>query len=158
MNDTGQEMAYDGKERKDKRPLNILLVEDEKPIASLIKTLLNGDGHNITSFESAEEALNELKKAKEAGRSYDWVITDRGLAGQMDGFGLVSAIKRDKLGSPFVTMISGSAGTIQRDNTQVQLEVEGIHQLMGKPFDLKELSNSAQTARQFQRQFQNPQS
>lgn len=152
MGEVGQ--ANQETERKER--LNILLVEDEKSLVPVIELAL--EAHNVTAFESAEEALDALRRAKEEGASFDWVITDRGLAGKMDGFGLAGLIKKDQLGNPYVTMISGSAGSIRDEKSPEQLEKEGINQLIGKPFNpIKELNNSVNIVREFRQQSQNPQ-
>lgn len=155
MDDAGKEIMPIGKEGENKKPLNILLVEDEKVIVSLIKAVLNG--HNVTVFDNAEQALEKLRKDQKSGVYFDWVITDKGLKGKRDGFGLVADIKIGNLGNPFVTMISGSASDIQRDNSPAQLKEKGIHQLMGKPFDVTEMTNAVNLAREFGRKSQNPQ-
>ena len=155
MDNSFQEVRSRGIEVENNTPLKTLLVEDDKSVVLLIKRVLNG--HNVTSFESAEEALDELRKSKEAGISFDWVITDNGLAGKMDGFGLADAIKSRRFGNPFVTMLTASAVSIQKENSQDQLEKKGINQLIGKPFNVQALSNSVNTVRDFIKQSQNPQ-
>lgn len=151
MVDNSEEVGSGKPEAENKHPLNILLVEDEVTIVPLIERVLKG--HNVTSFASAEEALDALRK----GALFDWVITDRGLAGKMDGFGLADAIKSKRFGNPFVTMLTGSAATIQKESSPDQLREKGIHQLMGKPFNTQELKGSVNTVRDFMKHSQNPQ-
>jgi len=149
MGDESKEIGINPE--REQQPLKILLVEDEMTIVPLIKRVLKE--HNVTSFASAEEALDALRK----GALFDWVITDRGLAGEMDGFGLADIIKNDELGHPFVTLLTASATAIEKDNSPAELKKKGIHQLMGKPFDVKQLKNSVNDAREFNKQSQVPQ-
>lgn len=155
MDDNTKEVGLAKQEVEGDKPLNILLVEDEEGIKDIIKTVL--EGHNITSFTNAEDAVAALKKAKENGSSFNWVITDNGLEGKMNGFDLAGLIKNEKFGNPFVTMVTGSAQTIIQENTEIELKNKGIDQLMGKPFNINELTDSVDVVRKFIKQSQDPQ-
>ena len=155
MDNNSREVGPGNQETEDKKPLNILLVEDDKSIVPLIERVFNG--HKITVFDNAEQALEELRKNQKLGVFFDWIITDKGLKGKMDGFDLAKAVKEDRLGNPFVTLLTGSAVQVQDQNTAQQLREKGIHQLMGKPFDIKQLKNSVNDAREFNKQSQVPQ-
>lgn len=52
-------------------PAGILVVNDEEVVCSVLETLLVGEGHQIQSYLSAEEAIARLKEG-----SFDQVITD----------------------------------------------------------------------------------
>ncbi|MBI2049617.1 response regulator [Candidatus Roizmanbacteria bacterium] len=155
MDDNTREAGPANQEVEANKKLNILLVEDEPMITMLIEDVLAY--HNITSFTAAEKALDELRKAKGVGSSFDWVITDKGLEGKMDGFGLADLIKNEKLGNPYVTLLTGSAAVIEKENTPEELKDKGIDHLMGKPFKLEELEDSVKTVRKFIEQSQSPQ-
>lgn len=155
MDDNTKEVGLAKQEVEGNKPLNILLVEDEKGIEELIKAVL--EDHNITSFTNAEAAVAALRKAKKNGSSFDWVITDKGLDGKMDGFDLARLIKNEALGNPFVTMITGSADVIREENTTNELKEKGIDQLMGKPFNINELTDSVDVVRKSVKQSQDPQ-
>ena len=133
----------------------ILLVEDEKQIASLIKAVLRD--HEVTFFDNAEQALEYIRKSYKSGTPFDWVITDKGLAGQMDGFGLAEGLQKEHLGRPFVTLLTGSAVKVKQNNSADQLRQKGIHQVMGKPFNIAELTDSVRLAREFGKQAKIPQ-
>lgn len=143
------------KERESQKPLNILLVEDESALVPLIKIPLNG--HNVTVFDNAEQALEELRKYQESGLCFDWIITDKGLKGKMNGIDLAKAIKDEQLGNPFVTLFTASALEIQNNNSAQQLEEKGIHQIMGKPFKPSDFTNAVLLAREFGKKLQVPQ-
>ena len=143
-------------EAEPKRSLKILIVEDEEDLAELWTEQLgdNHQGDNVTTFVTAEIALDFLRRSK---RIFDWVITDRGLAWKMDGFGLAEAIKNEHLGGqPYITMITGKADEIRANNTDDQLKEKGIDSLLGKPFRKKHLLEMAETVRKSRSQSEVP--
>lgn len=149
MVDNFEEVGSDKPEAENKHPLNILLVEDQMNMVPIIERALKG--HNVTSLASAEEALDALRK----GALFDWIITDKRLAGEMDGFGLADYIKKEHLGDPYVTMLTGSAIDIRKEHTADGLLQKGINQLIDKPLNRNDLTNSVQNVRDFMKQFQN---
>lgn len=137
------------KEVEKQKPLEILIVEDEPQIVSLEEDIL--EGHYVTIFNNAEQALDELRKRKEEGSSFDWVITDLRLP-RMNGLELAEKIMDEKLGSPFVTMLTAMASSVEEYNSPEQLREKGVHSVMDKPFKRQQLLDLVSTARKFRMQ------
>ena len=155
MNHNLREVESGYQEIEDRKPLNILLVEDGKSIVPLIERALKG--HKVTVFDNVEQALGKLRESQRLGMSFDWVITDRGLVGKLDGFDLAKAVKHEQLGNPFVTLFTASSVQVQRENSAQELNDKGIHQVMGKPFKFPDFNSAIQLARKFNKQSQVPQ-
>ncbi len=68
----------------------ILIVEDEREMAELIRMYLEREGAEITVCETGEEALDILS----GNRTFDIMILDINLPG-MDGFELLGSIRRN---------------------------------------------------------------
>jgi DNA-binding NtrC family response regulator len=66
----------------------ILVVDDEKDICRALEFLLRGEGHDVTTALSGEEAVELLKKD-----SFDVVLTDLRMD-KIDGIGVLEAAKR----------------------------------------------------------------
>jgi two-component system nitrogen regulation response regulator NtrX len=104
---------------------DILIVDDEADIRSLIAGILDDEGFRTRSVASAEEAIANLKK-----RRPSLVILDIWLQGsQMDGIQLLELIRREHPHVP-VIMISGH-GTIE---TAVAAIKKGAYDFIEKPF------------------------
>ena len=80
----------------------ILVVDDDNDILLLLKKWLEGDGFDVVTAESAEQALVEIEKAKP-----NLVITDLFMGG-MSGLDLLGRIHEDDPLLP-VIMLSGQA-------------------------------------------------
>jgi len=142
-------------ESKKQKPLNILVVEDYEGIADLVKDMLEDKGHKATVFTSKEEALEELRRTKKEDL-YDWVITNRGFAerlkNKMDGITFAEKIREEKLGNPYITMLSRNAEVYSQED----IEKMGIQYAIGKPFKKEQLLGLVSVARQFRTQSENP--
>jgi two-component system response regulator GlrR len=88
--------------RKAGKKYRILVVDDENDILLLLKKWLEGDGFDVVTSESAEQALLEIGKAKP-----NLVITDLFMGG-MSGLDLLGRIHDDDPLLP-VIMLSGQA-------------------------------------------------
>ena len=73
----------------DRRIKNLLMVEDDEDESMSISKLLSGDDVQITSVNSAEEALKQLEE-----NSFDCAVIDLGLPG-MGGFDLLEKIRAE---------------------------------------------------------------
>lgn len=69
--------------------LNILLVDDEQPIADLVEVYLKNDNYNIYKFYTGKEALQYLEKIP-----FDLAILDIMLP-DIDGFTICKKIKEN---------------------------------------------------------------
>jgi CheY-like chemotaxis protein len=80
---------------------NILLVDDDEGIRTVVRRSLEGDGHYVETADDGLQALNKFKAAK-----WNLVITDR-LMPKLGGDGLAKAIKQIDPTIP-VILVTGS--------------------------------------------------
>ena len=104
---------------------DILIVDDEGDIRSLIAGILEDEGHSTREASNSDEALEGIR-----ARRPSLIIQDIWLQGsRLDGLGVLDAVKLDHPEVP-VVMISGH-GTIE---TAVQAIKLGAYDFIEKPF------------------------
>jgi DNA-binding response OmpR family regulator len=109
----------------------ILIVEDEKNIAKLIRYNLEKDGYDCYSVKSGEDAIDLLEK-----QPIDLIILDIMLPG-VDGFEVCRKIKwSEKLKAIPIIMVTAKGEEVDR---VVGLEL-GADDYVVKPFSPRELS------------------
>lgn len=106
--------------------LQILIVEDEKPIAQLIKQALAHDGFNCTCTEDGLKAADLLDQ-----NHYDLILLDVMLPG-LDGFELMSYIRPLEIPVIFIT----AKDAVEDKVKGLKL---GAEDYISKPFALPEL-------------------
>ncbi len=111
-----------------KENTTILIVDDDSALRELCKNFLEEQGFKVSTAGDGVEALEILKKD-----SFDLVVCDINMP-NMDGLGLLGAIKREKIDVDFLIM--SGIGTIQ---TAVQIMKMGAIDYVSKPFYLNEL-------------------
>ena len=107
---------------------NILVVDDEPKICQFLETLLQREGHRVTSVHRGTDALARIEQ-----ETYDLIITDLKMPG-IDGLELVSRVKAIQSTIP-VVMVTGYA-TVE---TAVKAMRHGADDYVTKPFNLDEL-------------------
>lgn len=105
----------------------ILIVDDETDIRSLLRTYLGAQGLRVSEAGSAAEALRLLSR-----QTPDLALIDLGLPDQ-DGLSLISTV-RDRHQIPII-ILTGRGETVSK---VVGLEL-GADDYVTKPFDLREL-------------------
>src|ERR1700674_3999039 len=91
------------------RGVRVLGVDDNRTNQRILEGMLKRWEMKVTSVEGGEEALAQLRAAREAGEPYGLVLTDMHMPG-MDGFALVERIReRPELSTATIMMLT-SAG------------------------------------------------
>jgi two-component system, OmpR family, response regulator len=114
----------------DKKPLRILLVEDDGSIARIIMIAMRDIGvpYAIDQAYSAEEGLELWEQ-----QPYDIVLTDYNLRG-MNGIALISALRaRGAAELPTVLFTAYDDARVQKDARAV-----GVTRFVAKPFVIEE--------------------
>lgn len=112
------------------RAATILVVDDERDVAAMIRDALHEIGHTIHYAHDAESALQLLER-----ESFDLLITDLRMPG-IDGAQLIEAMRRRSgCDSIPVLLTTGDTLSDEADRLCETLEVSWIQ----KPFDLDEL-------------------
>ncbi len=84
-----------------RRPLRVLVVEDEPGPLEVVVDCLRGDGHTVETATNGREGLQKFQ----AGW-FDAVVTDRAMP-QMSGLDLASSIKQVAPRKPVIIMLTG---------------------------------------------------
>src|SRR5512147_2317996 len=104
---------------------DILIVDDERDICTLIAGILEDEGHTARRAHNSTEAVDAVRQRRPA-----LVILDVWLQGsELDGLQLLEVIRREERPTP-VVMISGH-GTI---DTAVAAIKAGAYDFIEKPF------------------------
>lgn len=107
---------------------NIVLVEDEKDLNNLIKTYLEKEGYNVTSWISGNDAINNID-----GDYHLWVL-DIMLGDDISGYDIIKKIRET---NSIVPVIFTSARDKDLDKI-IGLEL-GSDDYITKPYSPKEL-------------------
>ena len=107
---------------------NIALVEDEKDLNNLIRTYLEKEGYNVTSYYSGESAI------KDSDKDYHLWILDIMLGDDISGYDIIKKIRENNKDSP---VIFTSARHKDLDKI-IGLEL-GSDDYITKPYSPKEL-------------------
>ena len=120
------------------RGYRILLVDDEADLLSLWKLRLEGNGYEVTTALSGEEAL-----AKFSLINPNVVLTDLRMQG-IDGMALFEAIRKQNKAIPVI--IITAHGSIPE---AVEATKKGVFSFLTKPIDGKDLIRETEKALQF---------
>lgn len=116
----------------------ILVIDDESDIGEMTKLLLERAGHEVactTDGRTASKLIDE--------KHYEVVITDM-LMPDRDGLEVIADLRRKH---PTVRLIAASGGGRISSDSYLQIaRRSGAHALLPKPFTLKELLASLETA------------
>ena len=107
---------------------NILIIEDEQTIATLISYNLKKEGYNTTILNDGSQALQELQRA-----DYDLMLLDVMLPGT-DGFQILSTVRRMGMKLPIIMVTARNS-----EEEIVQGLMNGADDYMIKPFGVAEL-------------------
>lgn len=107
---------------------NIALVEDEKDLNDLIKTYLEKEGYNVTSYYNGDTAI------KDSNKDYHLWILDIMLGDDISGYDIIKKIREDNNDVP---VIFTSARDKDLDKI-IGLEL-GSDDYITKPYSSKEL-------------------
>lgn len=114
---------------------NILIVDDEVQIHTVLGKLLTNEGYQITSVYSAEEALQSINKAKP-----DLIILDV-MMPKVSGIDVCNQLKGDPKTKDILILIL-SARDAQAD--RIEGLTHGADDYVSKPFHLRSLVRKIQ--------------
>ncbi|WP_320056574.1 response regulator transcription factor [Desulfuromonas thiophila] len=107
----------------------LLLVEDEQHIAAALCFNLRQEGYQVQQVDSGEEALQRLSH-----ETFDLVILDRMLAGELDGLQVCQRIRRIEPQLPILLLTA-----LGEEAQRIAGLAAGADDYLAKPFSLTEL-------------------
>jgi len=116
-----------------RRPLRVLVVDDEQAVAGVITSILETYGHVVTAVTDPYGALNELRTGP---HQYDVVLTDYSMPG-LTGLDLVDAVREV---APHVGIVLSSGYNL----ADRELSKGVVH--LAKPFTTAQLAATVQRA------------
>ncbi|MDQ4122245.1 MAG: PAS domain S-box protein [Acidobacteriota bacterium] len=112
--------------------LSILVVDDDESVRFVLEEMLVELEQQVVSVSSGSEALEKL-----SNEHFDAVFTDLSMP-EMDGWQLAREIRR-RYEAVKIVLVTGHGEGAQPDS---ELENKPIEQIIGKPFDLKQLAET----------------
>jgi CheY-like chemotaxis protein len=121
--------------RKQRPPVNlqILVIDDEPLVRSLLKQVLENGGHTVAEAVNGREGVRSFREG-----NFDLVITDHGMP-VMNGLDAAFRIKKQTPQTP-VLLITGW----DTESTTPFQKPSGIDELISKPFDLENILDLVQ--------------
>ena len=113
----------------------ILVMDDEEVIREMAREILIHLGYSVELAADGKEAIEQYKKAKEAGRGFDCVIMDLTIPG---GIGGREAIKNLLAFDPEVKAIVSSG--YSNDPMMAEYQKFGFKGVLGKPYKISQMS------------------
>jgi len=113
----------------------VLIAEDDQAVREFVSRALDQNGHNVTVVSDGQQALNVLEK-----KEFDILLADIVMP-QLDGIALSLKVSKDHPDLPILLM-TGYAAERQRAHNLDAL----IHNVITKPFTLKEICQAVNTA------------
>ncbi len=113
----------------------ILVADDEDAVRAFVSRALAHRGHDVTAVEDGLAALESLQ-----ANHFDLLLTDIVMPG-LDGIALALRASRDFPDTP-ILMMTGYSAERQRAYNLDEL----IHQVITKPFSLKEICRAVDAA------------
>lgn len=114
----------------------ILAVDDQRMMRDLVKTVLEGDGHEVILAEDGVEALDIARK-----QGVDLVLSDINMP-NMNGISLVSKLRRlDNYASVPIIMLTTESADFKKEKAK-QMGASGWLQ---KPFDPPRLTKAVRS-------------
>ena len=115
---------------------SILVVDDDDNTRSLIKTILERRGHQVSVAQNGLEGLARFEEGPQ-----DLVVTDLVMPG-IGGLALVAELQR-RQSPPKVLIVSGNK--VRPDADMSSLQGRGLVAFVQKPFTPTELAQSVQS-------------
>ena len=117
--------------------LALLLIDDDALLLESLGEILRGEGHTVDTALGGEDGVEAVRRAAQAGRRFDAVITDLGMP-HVDGRQVAREVKALSPDTP-VVMLTGWG----RGMSESEPHPEGVDLLMSKPPKLAELRRMA---------------
>jgi PAS domain S-box-containing protein len=115
----------------------ILVMDDEKNIREIVKTILTGEGYDVEIASDGAAAVKRYIKAKESGQPFGMVILDLTVPGGMGGLETIKELLKI---DPDVKAIASSG--YSSDLVMSKYRKYGFSGVLGKPYVIRELTKA----------------
>jgi signal transduction histidine kinase/ActR/RegA family two-component response regulator len=88
-------------------PSRVLIAEDTRSIQFMLQRMLDGLVNKVTVVTNGREAIDELRRAREAGKPYHVVLMDMQMP-VLDGFQATEKLRADGWKTPIVALTAGA--------------------------------------------------
>ena len=119
-----------------KRPLRILLVDDDPLLIKSLQDTLQEDGHLVTATHGGHEGIEAFAAAAKRGECFDIVVTDLGMP-HVDGRKVASSVKGVSPTTPVVLLTGWGQRLIATNDAPAHVD-----KVLAKPPRLHELRSA----------------
>jgi signal transduction histidine kinase/ActR/RegA family two-component response regulator len=116
-----------------KRPLRILLVDDDPLLIKSLQDTLQEDGHFITASHGGREGIEAFSAAAKRGETFDVVVTDLGMP-HVDGRKVAASVKGISPATPVILLTGWGQRLIATNDAPAHVD-----KVLAKPPRLHEL-------------------
>jgi signal transduction histidine kinase/ActR/RegA family two-component response regulator len=116
-----------------KRPLRILLVDDDPLLIKSLQDTLQEDGHLITASHGGREGIEAFSAAARRGEAFDVVVTDLGMP-HVDGRKVAASVKGISPATPVILLTGWGQRLIATNDAPAHVD-----KVLAKPPRLHEL-------------------
>jgi CheY-like chemotaxis protein len=116
-----------------KRPLRILLVDDDPLLIKSLQDTLQEDGHVITASHGGREGIDAFSAAAKRGEAFDVVVTDLGMP-HVDGRKVAASVKEISPATPVILLTGWGQRLIATNDAPAHVD-----KVLAKPPRLHEL-------------------
>ena len=109
---------------------SILVVDDERSMREFLAICLKREGHQVAVAESGDQAVETLDGQKH----YDIVITDLRMPGNIDGLGVLGAVRERELDTEVIVVTAFATA-----ETALQAMKIGAYDYLTKPFKVDDI-------------------
>jgi two-component system response regulator PilR (NtrC family) len=109
---------------------SVLVVDDERSMREFLAICLKREGHTVTVADSGAQALEAL-----ADEPAEIIVTDLKMPGDIDGIGLLTAVKERGLDSEVIVVTAYAT-----PETAIQAMKQGAYDYLTKPFKVDEIN------------------
>ena len=134
----------DGGQHADARPLDILLMDDDRLVLTVTTRMLEKLGHRVVTCTNGLKAINAYKKALDEKKPFDLVIMDLTIPGGMGG---QKAIQQVLEMDPAATVVVASG--YSTDPVLAGFRKYGFKAVIKKPYTLEKIRQTIDSAVSF---------
>jgi CheY-like chemotaxis protein len=112
----------------------ILCIDDDDIVRNVVRAMLMSGGHEIEEASGGRQGIDVFRKAREAGRPFDLVITDLGMP-HVDGKEVARTLKGEVPGLPII-LLTGWGSQVREEGSMESL----VDRVLSKPPEMEEIS------------------